>query len=64
MYTSSGHLTLDQADMRATFLDLRKRSKEIVKALEPQSTRHAILSGKAKGVIVPPRVRPEGDFRP
>jgi len=39
--------------MRATFLDLRKRSKEIVKALDRNQRVTLFYRGKAKGVIVP-----------
>jgi hypothetical protein len=59
MYTSSDHLTLDQADMKATFLDLRKRSKEIVKALDRNQSVTLFYRGKAKGVIVPASSPPE-----
>jgi hypothetical protein len=59
MYTSSDHLTLDQADMKATFLDLRKRSKEIVKALDRNQSVTLFYRGKAKGVIVPSSSPPE-----
>jgi len=59
MYTSSDHLTLDQAAMKATFLDLRKRSKEIVKALDRNQSVTLFYRGKAKGVIVPASSPPE-----
>ena len=39
--------------MKATFLDLRKRSKEIVKALDRNQPVTLFYRGKAKGVIVP-----------
>ena len=39
--------------MKATFLDLRKRSKEIVKALDRNESVTLFYRGKAKGVIVP-----------
>lgn len=39
--------------MKATFLDLRKRSKEIVKALDRSQSVTLFYRGKAKGVIVP-----------
>ena len=53
MYTSSEHLMKEKPDMKATFLDLRKRSKEIVKALDRNQTVTLFYRGKAKGVIVP-----------
>ena len=53
MYTLSDHLTIERPDMKATFVDLRKRSKEIVKALDRNQTVTLFYRGKAKGVIVP-----------
>jgi len=45
--------------MKATFLDLRKRSKEIVKALDRNQTVTLFYRGKPKGVIVPTSSPPE-----
>jgi hypothetical protein len=53
MYTSSDQLRMDLKDMKATFLDLRKRSKDIVKALDQNQSVTLFYRGKAKGVIVP-----------
>ena len=53
MYTLSEHLSAKDPDMKATFLDLRKRSKEIVKALDRNQTVTLFYRGKAKGMIVP-----------
>lgn len=53
MYTLSDHLRLEATEMKATFLDLRKRSKEIVKALDRNQPVTLFYRGKAKGVIVP-----------
>jgi hypothetical protein len=39
--------------MKASFVDLRKRSKEIVKALDRNQSVTLFYRGKAKGVIVP-----------
>lgn len=39
--------------MKATFLDLRKRSREIVKSLDRNQPVTLYYRGKAKGVIVP-----------
>ena len=53
MYTLSDHLDKNTSAMKATFLDLRKRSKEIVKALDRSEPVTLFYRGKAKGVIVP-----------
>jgi len=53
MYTSSDQLSIDPKDMKATFLDLRKRSKDIVKALDRNQPVTLFYRGKAKGMIVP-----------
>lgn len=53
MYTSSDQLNADRTAMKATFLDLRKRSREIVKALDRNQSVTLFYRGKAKGVIVP-----------
>jgi hypothetical protein len=53
MYTLSDHLEQSSTIMKATFLDLRKRSKEIVKALDRNEPVTLFYRGKAKGVIVP-----------
>ena len=45
--------------MKATFLDLRKRSREIVKALDRNQSVILFYRGKAKGVIVPTSSPPE-----
>jgi hypothetical protein len=45
--------------MKATFLDLRKRSREIVKALDRNQSVTLFYRGKAKGVIVPASIPPE-----
>ena len=39
--------------MKATFLDLRKRSKDIARALARNQSVTLFYRGKAKGVIVP-----------
>jgi len=39
--------------MKASFLDLRKRSKDIVRALEQNQSVTLFYRGKKKGVIVP-----------
>ena len=39
--------------MKATFLDLRKRSKDIVRALDRNQSVTLYYRGKAKGVILP-----------
>ena len=44
---------MDPKDMKATFLDLRKRSKDIVRALDRNQSVTLFYRGKAKGVIVP-----------
>jgi hypothetical protein len=59
MYTSSGQLSMDPKDMKATVLDLRKRSKDIVKALDRNQSVTLFYRGKAKGVIVPTSSPPE-----
>jgi hypothetical protein len=59
MYTSSEHFSADRAVMKATFLDLRKRSREIVKALDRNQSVTLFYRGKAKGVIVPASIPPE-----
>lgn len=53
MYTSSEHISWARTDMKASFVDLRKRSKEIVKALDRNQSVTLFYRGKAKGVIVP-----------
>jgi len=53
MYTSSVHLNSARKAMKATFLDLRKRSKEIARALDRNQSITLFYRGKAKGVIVP-----------
>jgi hypothetical protein len=53
MYTSSDQLGANPKDMKATFLDLRKRSKDIVNALDRNQSVTLFYRGKAKGVIVP-----------
>lgn len=53
MYTSSDQLSMDPKGVKATFLDLRKRSKDIVKALDQNQSVTLFYRGKAKGVIVP-----------
>lgn len=59
MYTLNDHLALDRTDMKATFLDLRKRSKEIVKALDRNQSVTLLYRGKAKGLIIPASNPPE-----
>ena len=59
MYTSSDQLSKDQAAMKATFLDLRRKSKEIVKSLDRNQPVTLYYRGKAKGVIVPAPSPPE-----
>jgi len=39
--------------MKATFLDLRKRSKEIARALDRNQSVTLFYRGKAKGMIIP-----------
>jgi hypothetical protein len=39
--------------MKATFLDLRKRSRDIVRALDQNQSVTLFYRGKPKGVIVP-----------
>ena len=39
--------------MKATFLDLRKRTKDIVRALDQNQSVTLFYRGKKKGVIVP-----------
>ncbi len=39
--------------MKATFLDLRKKSKEIVRALDRNQSVTLFYRGKIKGVIIP-----------
>jgi hypothetical protein len=39
--------------MKASFLDLRRRSKEIVRALDQNQSVTLVYRGKTKGVIVP-----------
>jgi hypothetical protein len=53
MYTSSEHINRARTDMKASFVDLRKRSKEIVKALDRNQSVTLFYRGKAKGVILP-----------
>jgi hypothetical protein len=53
MYTSSVQYGKPSTDMKATFLDLRKRSKDIVRALDQNQSVTLFYRGKAKGVIVP-----------
>jgi hypothetical protein len=59
MYTTSEHLNEERAAMKATFLDLRKRSKEIVKALDRNQSVTLFYRGKPKGVILPAPIPPE-----
>ena len=53
MFTSSEHISRARTDMKASFVDLRKRSKEIVKALDRNQSVTLFYRGKAKGVILP-----------
>ena len=53
MYTLSEHLSAGGASMKATFLDLRKRSKAIVRALDQNQSVTLVYRGKTKGVIFP-----------
>jgi len=53
MYTLSDHLNPTRPIMKATFLDLRKRSKDIVRALDQNQSVTLYYRGKAKGVIIP-----------
>jgi hypothetical protein len=50
---------MDAKDMKVTFLDLHKRSKDIVKALDRNESVMLFYQGKAKGVIVPASKPPE-----
>jgi hypothetical protein len=50
---------MERTAMKATFVDLRKRSKEIVKALDRNQSVTLFYRGKAKGVIVPAASSPE-----
>gem|GEM_PF-418106 len=59
MYTSSEHLARYGTAMKATFLDLRKRSREIVRALDQNQSITLFYRGKPKGVIVPASKPPE-----
>ena len=59
MYTSSEHLNNERTAMKATFVDLRKRSKEIVKALDRNQSVTLYYRGKTKGVIVPASSPPD-----
>lgn len=59
MYTLSVHLKSERRDMKATFLDLRKRSKEIAKALDRNQTITLYYRGKIKGMIVPASKEPK-----
>ncbi len=60
MYTLSVYLTKATAVMKATFLDLRKKSKEIVRALDRNQPVTLSYRGKVKGVIVPASQPREG----
>ncbi len=53
MYTSTEHLVKNRTAMKATFLDLRKRSRDIVRALDQNQSVTLFYRGKPKGVIVP-----------
>lgn len=53
MYTSSGHLARIDTVMKATFVDLRKRSRDIARALDQNQSVALFYRGKPKGVIVP-----------
>lgn len=53
MYTLSDHFMTRKSDMKATFLDLRRKSKEIVKALDRNQTVTLYYRGKSKGMIIP-----------
>ena len=59
MYTSSEQLSRARTDMKASFVDLRKRSKEIVRALDRNQSVTLFYRGKAKGVIVPAASPPD-----
>ncbi len=59
MYTSSEHLMTKGTAMKASFLDLRKKSKEIVRALDQNQPVTLFYRGKRKGVIVPASRPPE-----
>jgi hypothetical protein len=50
---------MDPKNMKATFLDLRKRSKDIVKALDRNQPVTLFYRGKAKGMIIPASNPPE-----
>jgi len=53
MYTSSEHLVRKSPAVKATFLDLRKRSRDIVRALDQNQSVTLFYRGRPKGVIVP-----------
>lgn len=59
MYTLSEHLARNRAAMKATFLDLRKRSREIARALDQNQSVMLFYRGKPKGMIVPASKPPE-----
>lgn len=58
MYTLSEHLRNIGTTMKATFLDLRKRSKEIARALDRNQSVTLYYRGKVKGIIIPASVKP------
>jgi prevent-host-death family protein len=53
MYTSSDHFKETTTVMKATFLDLRRKSKEIVRALDQNQPVTLVYRGKPKGIIMP-----------
>ena len=53
MYTSCVYLEKRRKRMKANFLDLRKRTKDIVRALDQNQSVTLFYRGKKKGVIVP-----------